>query len=229
MDSEISAALRTVSDDELLRRLTELVSQTRRVEADLVAHIGEVDARRLYAGQACPSMFAYCTERLHLSEAEAYRRITVARAARRHPAVLSALREGGLHLSGLARLVPLLTAENCEALLDRATHLTTRQVEQLVAKLSPLPDVPTAMRKLPLKKQGPVLGPVQELGHVLADELVPRRVGAEPLPALLTALSVAASAAVSSSTSTPEPTPEQEPTPTPTPRWSRALGIEPLS
>jgi hypothetical protein len=48
-----------VSDDELLRRLSELVSHSRRVEADLVAHIGEVEERRLYAREASPSMFAY--------------------------------------------------------------------------------------------------------------------------------------------------------------------------
>ena len=72
-----------LSDDDLLsRRLTELLAQTRRTEAELLAHIAEVDARRLYAREACPSMFVYCTERLHLSEAEAYMRITAARAAR---------------------------------------------------------------------------------------------------------------------------------------------------
>jgi hypothetical protein len=121
MDSELTLALRRVPDDELLRRLSELVCRSRRVEADLVAHIGEVDERRLFARQAFPSMFAYCTECLHLSEAEAYRRITVSRAARQHPEVLEALRDGRLHLSGLARLVPLLTADNCAALLERAT------------------------------------------------------------------------------------------------------------
>src|SRR6185436_3472486 len=150
MEATDFVTLRILSDDELLRRLSALVSQSHRVEADLVAHIGEVDERRLYAGQACPSMFAYCLERLHLSEAEAYRRITIARAARRHPALLAMLRDGRLHLCGLARLVPHLTAENCEALLERATHLTTRQIEQLVAELSPRPDVPAVIRKLPV-------------------------------------------------------------------------------
>ena len=153
MDADLTLALRAVPDDELLRRLGELVSQSRRVEADLVAHIGEVDERRLFARQAFPSMFAYCTESLHLSEAEAYRRITVARAARQHPEVLEALRDGRLHLSGLARLVPLLTADNCAALLERATHLTTRQIEALVAELAPRPDVPSVIRKLPQKRR----------------------------------------------------------------------------
>ncbi len=45
-----------ISDDELLRRLSDLLQQSRRVEAELVAHIGEVDERRLYASQGSPSM-----------------------------------------------------------------------------------------------------------------------------------------------------------------------------
>src|SRR4029453_298263 len=137
MNSEITRPLQSSSDDELLRRLAELVSQSRRVEADLVAHIGEVDERRLYARQAFPSMFAYCTEHLHLSEAEAYRRITVARAARQFPALLDRLRDGRLHLSALARLVPLLTAQNCEALLERATHLTPDRASRRGASAAP--------------------------------------------------------------------------------------------
>jgi hypothetical protein len=62
--------LKTISDDKLLRGLFEVLKQTRHDEADFVAHIAEVDARKLYARQAAPSMFARCTEVLHLSEAE---------------------------------------------------------------------------------------------------------------------------------------------------------------
>jgi hypothetical protein len=65
----------SISDDELIRRLSDLLGQSRRNEAELVAHIGEVDRRRLFAREAAPSMFAYCTETLHLSEAEANLRI----------------------------------------------------------------------------------------------------------------------------------------------------------
>ena len=85
---EHTRSLELVPDDELLRRLTDVLQQSRRVEADLVALIGEVDARRLYAREASPSMFAWCTEVLHLSEAEAYLRIAAARASREHPMLL---------------------------------------------------------------------------------------------------------------------------------------------
>ena len=49
--------LQSLSDDELLRRLSEIIKQSRRVDAELVAHIGEVDDRRLFAREACSSMF----------------------------------------------------------------------------------------------------------------------------------------------------------------------------
>ena len=150
-----SVALHAVPDDELLRRLAELASQSRRVEADLVAHIGEADERRLYARQAFPSMFAYCTRALYLSEAEAYRRVTVARAARRHPELLAALRDGRVHLSGLSLLSPLVTAENCASLVERATHRSKREVEELVAELVPRPNAPSGIRRLPRWPEAP--------------------------------------------------------------------------
>ena len=126
--------------------------QSRRVESDLVAHIAEVDERRLYAREAAPSMFVYCTETLHLSEAEAYLRIAAARASREHPILLTKLGDGRLHLAGIAKVAPYLTRENRDALLKRATHRSKRQIEELVAEIAPRPDVPATMRKLPERR-----------------------------------------------------------------------------
>lgn len=146
--------MRSLSDDDLLRRLTEVVRQSRRVEAELVALIAEVDARRLYAREAMPSMFAFCTEVLHLSEPEAILRIRVARASRQHPMLLTELREGRLHLSGIALLAPLLTRRNRESLLRRAVHKSKEQIRELVAEVAPRPDVASTMRRLPNRQDG---------------------------------------------------------------------------
>jgi hypothetical protein len=164
--------LRTVPDDDLLLRLSALVRQSQRVEAELIAHIGEVDERRLFARRACSSMFAYATEVLHLSEAEAYLRISVARAARRFPALLLLLRDGQLHLSGIAVLAPHLTEANCDIVLVRAVHKSKRQIEELVAELAPKPDVPVTVRKLPAPPPPPQP----------AAELRPGGVGTAPAP-----------------------------------------------
>ena len=141
--------LKSISDDDLLHRLSGLVQQSRRVESELVAHIAEVDERCLYAREACSSMFTYCTEKLNLSEHEAYLRITVGRASREHPAILEMLGDGRLHLSGVAKLVPHLTQANRAQVLARAAYKSKRKVEELVAEISPKPDVPPVVRKLP--------------------------------------------------------------------------------
>jgi hypothetical protein len=142
-------SLKKVGDDDLLQRLSGLVKQSRRVEADVVLHIGEVEARRLFAREGCPSMFDYCQRVLGLRENEAYLRLTVARAARATPILLEMLRDGRLHLSGIARLSPHLRPDNCEAVLKRAAGLSHRGIRELVAELDPKPDVASAIRKLP--------------------------------------------------------------------------------
>jgi hypothetical protein len=109
---EENRPLQSIPDDELLHRLTELMGQSRRAEADIVAHIAEVEERKLFAREAFPSMFAYCMDVLHLSEAEAYLRIAAARASRLHPMLLTMLAEGRLHLTAIAMLARHLTREN---------------------------------------------------------------------------------------------------------------------
>ncbi len=141
----------SVDDAALVARLDELVSHGREVDADVVAHIGEVDARRLYLGRGCSSMFAYCTERLHMSEHAAYLRIQVARTSRRFPVLLDMLADGQLHLSGIAVLGKHLTEDNVDRVLPRAAHRSKRDIERLVAELAPKPDAPSVLRKLPTR------------------------------------------------------------------------------
>jgi hypothetical protein len=147
--------LESLSDDALLRGLEDAVRSSRRVESGLLAHIAEVEARRLYAREACPSMFAYCTDVLHLSESEAYLRTTAARAAREHPLLLTMLEDGRLHLSGIAKLAGHLTHENRDRLLARAVHKSKREIEELLAELAPRPDAPGVLRKLPSRPMTP--------------------------------------------------------------------------
>ncbi len=152
--------LRSLSDDELLQRLSKILNRSRRVESVLVAHIAEVDHRRLFAREACSSMFTYCIEVLNLSEPEAYLRIAVARASRAHPLLLEMLADGRIHLSGIAKIAPHLTMENHAEVLRRATHKSKRQIEELIAELSPRPDVPAVIRKLPARKPSPMPAPL---------------------------------------------------------------------
>ena len=181
--------LKSLSDDELLHRVVNLLAQSRRVEWVLVAHIAEVDARRLFAREASPSMIQYCMDVLHLSEGEAYRRIAAARLSRRYPVILSMLEDRRLHLCGLAVLSRHLTDANYEDVLTRATHKTKREIQKLVAELAPKPDVPPTIRKRPQRKANaapPELCPGRVEAHARSAEPVSpaapeKRATVEPL------------------------------------------------
>lgn len=144
-----------LSDGELLARVRELTRCERATTAELVAHLAELDARRLYLQEGCASLFAYCTRILHLSEHAAFTRITAARLSRRLPGILRRLEDGSIHLTTLRLLGPHLTRENCGAVLDEARHRSKREVEEIVARVAPRPDVASRVRKLPGARVAP--------------------------------------------------------------------------
>ena len=148
----MEVSLKIASDRELLQGLDDLVAKSRRNEADLLAYLAEVDRRQLYLEQGCSSMFGYCTDVLHFSEATAFRRIAVARTARTVPLLLERIREGALHVAGAKLLTPTLTPENHVELLDLARHKSKRAIEKILADRAPKPDVPARIRQLPNSK-----------------------------------------------------------------------------
>jgi len=141
--------LAALPDDELHERVHQLAAKERSATADLVAHLAEIELRRLYLSLGCSSMFAYCTELLHLSESAAYARIEVARAVRRFPLLLQQLEDGALSLTSIRRLSPVLNPENFDRLVAAARHRTARAVDELVARERPKPDAAPMIRRLP--------------------------------------------------------------------------------
>ncbi len=150
-----SYSLTHLSDQTLLRDLVAIVAQDRRTTAALLAHIAEVDARRLYAPAGYPSMFSYCVGELHLSEDAAFKRIRAARAARQFPALFDALADGRLHLAAVVLLTPHLSAESADELVAAATHKSKAEIEQLLAARFPQPDVLTLVTAIPQASASP--------------------------------------------------------------------------
>ena len=144
-----------LSDDDLVDRVKSLARCEREATASLIAHLAELDARRLYLGAGFSSVFTYCCEVLHLSEPAAYNRIEAARAASRFPVILRMLGEGSLSLATVRLLASHLTAKNHQELLAAATGQSKRQVEELLVRYFPRPDVPASIRKLPTTKTLP--------------------------------------------------------------------------
>lgn len=140
--------LEALSDQELLNRVGGVLGSSRRLVAELIAQLGEVEERRLHLAAACSSMFAYCL-RLGMTEDEACRRIEVARLARRYPAIFPLLAAGEVSPSVVALLRHHLSDDHHLELLAAVSGKSVQQAREVIAARFPRPDVASSVRKLP--------------------------------------------------------------------------------
>jgi 5-methylcytosine-specific restriction endonuclease McrA len=162
--------LADLSNEALLSNLRSLIGQGRLLLARLLVYLGEVEERRLDAQSSCSSLFEFCMNELAMSEDEAWRRVTVARLAKRFPVVLDMLERGEIHLTAILMLREYLTEENHEALLHEAAGKTKSQVRELIAARYPRPNVSARIQEL-LRDAPPAAS--QKSGHV--EPLSPER------------------------------------------------------
>jgi hypothetical protein len=141
------SCVQTLTDEQLIAETHRFARDERVATAGLVRHLAEMDARRLFLREGCASLFTWCTEVLHLSEAAAYNRIEVARIGRRFPAVFDALDEGSVTLTAVKVLGPYLTDVNHAELLAAARHRSKREIERLLTGVAPASPLPIAFRE----------------------------------------------------------------------------------
>ena len=138
--------LREMADALLLAALSSLVRRSDEIASDLLAHLAEVDERRLHVELGFSSLFAYCTERLGMSESVAGRRITAARVCRKFPQVFARVAQGALNLTTLCALNPHLSTKNAEELFEACANPSRLQVEEILAARFPKADLRERVR-----------------------------------------------------------------------------------
>jgi 5-methylcytosine-specific restriction endonuclease McrA len=166
-------SLAPLTDASLHSELKRLVGSSNTLTAQLLAHLGEVEARGIHRERACSSLYTYCVYELRMSEDEAQRRCRAARLARQFPILLEMLAEASLHLTGLLLIGPHLTEQNQAELLARARFRSKREIERLVAEIAPSGDVPS--RIVPLYRAGAGGSVVAPLGDEAAGLPAQRR------------------------------------------------------
>jgi hypothetical protein len=139
----------SLASDLLARRLRELTGQERAVLVEFLLHLDEFDRRRAWAEAGYDSLWNYCLRVLHLREGPAGRRIAAMRVLRRFRALEPALRDGRLCLSTVTLIAPLLTEENLDDVVARASYRTKGEVEHLAASLQPRAASKDGVRRLP--------------------------------------------------------------------------------
>jgi hypothetical protein len=145
MEKDILASLARLSDDDLAARVKSLAAREHATAASVIAHLAEMDTRDIHLRAGYPRLYEYCLKVLHLSEWEACNRIEAGRVARRFPVLFDMLEEGSIHLTGIKLLGPHLTEENHRSVLQSARWKSKLAIGEIVARLHPLPDVPTSV------------------------------------------------------------------------------------
>jgi hypothetical protein len=185
-----------LTHEELTAELGRLAGSEREATAALIVHLAEFDARRLYEPAGFPSLFKHCMAVLHLSEDAVYNRIEVARALRRHPVLAEMLVTGALSPTTARLVVDYLTVENKDELLAAASFKSKNVVEELLAHVSPRPDVAARMRKIPrrpltadvvvppaiTRTEAPIPAPSNPFPPPSPAEAPPVRFAADPRP-----------------------------------------------
>ncbi|HEV8246984.1 MAG TPA: HNH endonuclease signature motif containing protein, partial [Polyangiaceae bacterium] len=169
--------LEQVEDERLLSEMQALVRVDRRVSARLLAHLAEVEERRLHLKHASSSMFEYAMT-LGMSEDEAGRRLCAASVAKRFPTVYRLLDEGKLSLSVICRLKQFIALQNHDELLTGVSGLSYRKAQEWLAARFARPDAPSTIRKQPEPKAPGA--PAKQVEHETA--LPPSSGGTEAEP-----------------------------------------------
>src|SRR5882757_5283230 len=157
--------LLSIKNAELLAGLSQLVRRGNELTAEVLAHLAELEERRLHLQLGFASLFAYCVQALGLSEGSAGRRVAAARVCRRFPEAFELVAHGDLHLSALCGLAPHLSPRNATELFTACCRKTRRQVDELLAARFPRPDVREQIRRLLTRTpvQAPVIADEPEI------------------------------------------------------------------
>jgi hypothetical protein len=125
-----------------------LEQEEKRIGIEVIHHLREVDARKLFASLKYSSLFLYCTEELSYSEGGAQRRISTMRLLRDVPEYESKLKEGAVSVSTLSRVQSFLVQEKRRRkktysrdekleLLGKIEGTSSKQTERVLAIVSP--------------------------------------------------------------------------------------------
>ncbi len=126
------ANLKGLEGKTLVTRLEEMAKDERKHQVEILRYLAELDERHIVNEMGYSGMWDFCRRHLTFSESTSTRRVNVARASRKYPALLLMLEDGRLNLETAADLCKVLTEKNHLDLLAAAAGKTAREVQRLV-------------------------------------------------------------------------------------------------
>jgi|GEM_PF-2015260 len=132
------AELQKMDNSTLLGQVKILVGKEKAIICEVIESLREIEIRKLHLEGGYPSMFAFATDYLGYSEAEAHIRIQAARLSQSIPDLPSMIQTGTLSLSVAAAAQSTFRKENIRRKEKCQTSLTVQEKRQLIEEVSGL-------------------------------------------------------------------------------------------
>ncbi len=135
--SPVRKSLKSFSDSELIVRMEKINLRERKAMLEMLWHLVELDARRLYLSRGYSSLFDFCVRHLRYSESSALRRIRAARCIKNYPEIFDMLCRGEINLSTVSLVSEVITSGNRKEILSGIKNRSTRSAKILLSKYNP--------------------------------------------------------------------------------------------
>ena len=123
-----------MTDNELIQITKLKVKAEKKLTAEIISYLEEINNRRLYVEYKCDSLFKFCVRILKYSQGEASLRVKAVRVAKRLPEIKDKLETSKVSLSSLATLESFLTnnpKKNPKEMLDLIEGKSARETQNI--------------------------------------------------------------------------------------------------
>lgn len=143
-----------LTDKQLHTDAKNLASYERKITAQLLHHLREIETRKLFSEYGYKSLFAYCVQELGFSEAAAVRRINGSRLLKQLPEIEKKIENGDLTLSNLSKAVDKFKQENItdkefqKEVLNTIENTSSKECEKVLSEIITPNNLPVEPVKL---------------------------------------------------------------------------------
>lgn len=133
--------LKHITDKQLLRDTKSLVAQERKITAEILHHLKEIERRKLFSEIGYPSLFMYLVKELGFTHASAMRRIDASRLLKDIPEIQTKIEDGSLSLSHLSKANDKFKQDNItdkefkKEILKAIENTTTRGCDKVLEEI----------------------------------------------------------------------------------------------
>lgn len=133
--------LKHLTDKQLLIDTKSLASYERKITAQLLHHLKEIESRKLFSEIGHRSLFSYMTSELGFSESAAIRRINAARMLKSIPELEKKIENGDLTLSNLNKAADKFKQDNItdkefqKEVLATIENTSTKECEKVLSEI----------------------------------------------------------------------------------------------